>query len=139
MKTKTTTLSLCLVLLGACLFTLPSCKKYPDGPSISLRSKSERVANTWKVDTYTINGSDYTSLASGYIQTFSKDGNYSFSMGSVMGSGKWEFQNDEMQIQVTGVSNQSSETLFILKLREHQFWYYYMDGNDRNEFHLVQN
>lgn len=137
MKTRTTIIS---ILLGIITLTsIQSCKKYPEGPGISFRSKTERVSNTWKVDNYKINGSDYTSLVVGYIETFSKDGNYSFSFGSIVGTGKWEFQNKEMEIRITGTSNQSSETLFIQKLEEKQFWYYYMDGNDKMEFHMIQN
>ena len=48
-----------------CLFTsallLTECKKYPEGPSISFRSKSERVANTWKLSKYYENNVDLTS------------------------------------------------------------------------------
>ena len=41
---------------------ITSCKKYPDGPEFSLRTRKERLANTWKVDNYKINGTDFTSL-----------------------------------------------------------------------------
>jgi hypothetical protein len=34
-------------LLGlSALLIIPSCKKYAEGPTLSLRSKKERVANT---------------------------------------------------------------------------------------------
>ncbi len=128
-----------IILFFTVLFpSVQSCKKYPEGPLISFRSRTERVSNTWKVDNYKLNGSDLTSLVSGYIETFSKDGNYSFSWGILAGTGKWAFQNKDNEIRITGVSNKSSETLYILKLEEKQFWYYYMDGNDKNEFHLIQ-
>ena len=136
MKIKITAM---LLLLAA--FTIPtiqSCKKYPEGPSISLRSREERVANTWKVENYKINGTDYTSLVAGYEQTFSKNGAYSYSSGTVNGSGTWAFQNEEAEIRITGTNSQPSETLFILKLKEKDFWYYYMDGNDKHEYHLLQ-
>ncbi len=137
MKTRTKIIS---VLLGAMtIASIQSCKKYPEGPGLSFHSKTERVSNTWKVDNYKVNGSDYTSLVVGYVETFSKDGNYSFSFGSIAGTGKWEFQNNDMEILITGTSNQSSETLFIQKLEEKQFWNYYMDGNDKKEFHLIEN
>lgn len=134
-KSKLLTAFLFAALL---LSIVPACKKYPEGPAISFRSRAERVANTWKVDNYKVNGSDYTSLVSGYRETFSKDGAYSFSWGGVSGTGKWAFQTDDKEIKLNGVSNQSSYTLVILKLEEKQFWYYYMDGNDKKEFHMVQ-
>lgn len=127
-----------LLLAALALPTIESCNKYPEGPKLSLRSREERVANTWKVENYKINGNDFTSLVSNYEQTFSKNGDYSYSWGSLNGTGNWSFQNDEAEIKVNGTSSQSSETLTILKLEEKEFWYYHMDGSDRHEYHLLQ-
>jgi len=33
--------------------------------------------------------------------------------------------------------NVKTKTLTILKLEEKAFWYYYMDGTDKIEFHLI--
>jgi hypothetical protein len=115
-----------------------SCNKYPEGPSLSLRTRTQRVANTWKVENYKVNGSDYTSLVADYTETFSKDGNYSYSWGNFAGTGTWNFENNDTEIQLNGVSNQSSYRLVILKLEEKTFWYYYMDGSDKKEFHLIE-
>ncbi|HTL83141.1 MAG TPA: hypothetical protein VL651_15615 [Bacteroidia bacterium] len=138
MKTKIK-LTLLLIMLIGVILTNQSCQKYSEGPFLSIHSRTERVANTWKIDNYSVNGNDYTSLMSGYTETYSKDGNFSFSWGSIAGTGKWAFQNNDNEIRITGTSNTSSETLFILKLEEKEFWYYYMDGNDRKEFHMIQN
>lgn len=127
-----------IVLAGLMIPTIQSCKKYPEGPAISLRSRAERVANTWKVDNYKKNGTDYTSLVSDYSETFTKTGDYSYIWSSFSGTGTWAFQNNDAEIRLTGVSSQSSQTLYILKLEEKQFWYYYMDGNDKKEFHMIQ-
>src|ERR1700740_3505236 len=129
-----------LTILFALLIVpaIQSCKKYPDGPEFTLRTRRERVANEWKVDNYKINGTDFTSLASGYTETFSKNGGYTYSWGSASGSGNWAFQNNDEEIKLTGTDNQASRTLFILKLEEKSFWYYYMDGNDKHELHLIE-
>ncbi|HEX4887812.1 MAG TPA: lipocalin family protein [Luteibaculaceae bacterium] len=128
----------CLVL-----FTLfvAGCSKYEEGPAFSLRSKTARLANEWKVEAFLINGVDQTASISGenYLETFDKDGNYSFKSASGDGTGKWEFQEDKEQIKVSGVDSQSSETYFILKLKEKEFWYYVMDGGERYEFHMTEN
>jgi hypothetical protein len=137
MKTKTKVTLLLAVFFGVIMID-QGCQKYTDGPFLSLHSRTERVANTWKIDNYKINGSDYTSLLSGYVETYSKDGNFSFSWGSSAGTGKWTFQNKDNEIRITGTSNTSSKTLYILKLEEKEFWYYYMDGNDKKEFHMIQ-
>ena len=121
--------------------SLMGCKKYEDGPALSLRSKTARVANTWKVESYTINGFDNTSSLTSinYTETYDKDGNYSYNSSLGSGSGKWEFQSDKEQIKRSGVAGQSTETLFILRLKEKEFWYYFLDGNIRHEIHLAEN
>jgi hypothetical protein len=137
MKTK---LSIAIMFFVVILLpSIQSCKKYPDGPMISLRSRAERVANTWKVDNYKINGNDYTSLVSGYTETYTKKGNYSYSWGILNGSGVWAFQNKDSEIKINGTDNQASRKLTILKLEEKSFCYYYYEGNDKHELHLIGN
>lgn len=137
MKTKTKSVLIAFITVTM-IFGMESCKKYPDGPLINFHSRTERVANTWTVDNYKINGEDYTSLVSGYTETYTKDGDYSYEWGLLSGTGIWAFQNNDEELKITGISNQSSQTYVILKLEDEQFWYYYMDGNDKKEFHMVQ-
>jgi hypothetical protein len=138
MKTSKRLTALMMIAITFLIFSIQGCKKYPEGPALSLHSRAERVANTWKVDNYKINGSDYTSLVQGYTETYSKGGAYSYSWGNFAGTGKWAFQNKDTEIKLTGISNQDDHTLVILKLEEKEFWYYYMDGDDKKEFHLIQ-
>ena len=121
------------------LFTFSSCKKYPNGPSISLRSRAERVANNWKMEKVTINGTDFTSAYTGinYSETYDKSGNYSYSSSTGSGSGKWEFQNSDKEIKRSGVKSQSTVTMIILRLKEKSFWYSFTDSGDNYEFHLI--
>jgi hypothetical protein len=127
-----------IILSGLMLLGIQSCNKYEDGPMISLSSRAERVANKWKVDNYKVNGTDYTSLVSGYSETYTKEGAYSYQWGILSGTGTWAFQNNDAEIKITGVDNQSTVTLVIQKLEEKQLWYYIMDGNDKKEYHLIQ-
>jgi hypothetical protein len=137
MKQKISTL---LALLAICMMPLmQSCRKYPDGPLISLHSRTERVCNTWRVESYLKNGTDYTSLMAGYSETYTKDGNYSYVWGSIAGTGVWAFADNDSDIQLTGLTNQETHTLVILKLEQKEFWYYYIEGNDRKEYHMVPN
>jgi len=133
-------ISIVFTLVVICMMpVIQSCKKYPDGPLINFESRTSRVANTWRVDTYLKNGTDYTSLMAGYTETYSKDGNYSYTWGNLAGTGVWAFQNSDEDIRLTGISHQESRTEVILRLESKSFWYYYMDGNDRKEFHMVPN
>jgi hypothetical protein len=138
MKTIKTKIVTLILFAGLVMFGLQSCKKYEDGSLINFQSRTERVANTWKVDNYKVNDNDYTSLLADYTETFTKSGDYYYNWGAVSGTGTWAFKSHDEEIQLTGISNQNSHTLVILKLEEKAFWYYYMDGNDKKEFHMVQ-
>ena len=126
-----------ILLSGFMLVGFQSCSQYPDNTGITLVSKLDRVSRTWKVENYKVNDTDYTSLFSAYNETFTKQGAYTYQWSILSGTGTWAFQNNYAQIQISNVNNVSSKTLFIMKLEEKAFWYYYMDGNDKKEFHLV--
>ncbi len=131
-------ITLIFTFLLVILFS-PGCKKYEEGPSISFRSRAERVANNWKMEKVTLNGADITNQFTtiNYTESYDKEGNYSFNSSIQSGDGKWAFQNDDLEIRRSGVSGQSSADLIILKLKEKSFWYQIIDGNDIYEFHLI--
>ncbi len=119
------------------VIALNSCKKYDDGPMVSLMSRRSRLINEWKIDSYKINGTDFTSLVSGYTETFKKDDSYSYSWGILSGSGTWKFQNNAEQVKLSGNDDQSSRTLFLTKLENDALWYYFIIGSDKHEMHLI--
>lgn len=136
MKNKNIILVISIITISFLLTV--SCKKYPDGPLLSLRTRTERLSNNWKIDNYKINGTDYTSLIPNYTETFTKKGSYNYSWSVFDGSGTWSFQNKDKEVKLTGSDSQASRTLHLLKLEEKTLWYYYMDGNDKHEMHLNQ-
>lgn len=127
-----------IVISGMITFGLQSCKKYDEGPLISLSTRTSRVANNWKVDNYKVNDVDYTSLVADYKETFTTDHNYSYTWGLLGGTGTWGFENNSAEVRITGTENLASQTLYILKLEQKQFWYYIMDGADKKEYHMIQ-
>jgi len=50
-----------LLSIALAFILIEGCKKYPDGPLISLRSVKHRLAGTWDVEYFSINGNDSTS------------------------------------------------------------------------------
>jgi hypothetical protein len=100
-------------------------------------SKLDRVSKAWQVENYKLNGTDYTSLMASYTETYTKQGTYSYQWAILGGTATWAFQTNDAEIKVMGVSNVATKTLIILKLEEKSFWYYYLDGTDRKEFHLI--
>ena len=126
-------------LLSVVMLLTFSCKKYPEGPAISIRSTESRVANTWKAEQVTVNGNDATSAYtnSAYTEIYERDGKYSYHSSAGNGSGTWDFQQNKKQIKRQGVSGQPSVVLTILKLKEKSFWYTYSYGGDNYVFHLI--
>ena len=55
---KTYIFKVCTLLL--LIVFLTSCKKYDEGPWISLNSKEKRLVGTWEVEKFTVNGYDST-------------------------------------------------------------------------------
>jgi hypothetical protein len=127
-----------VVLSVFMLIGFQSCSQYPDNNGITLVSKTDRVSKTWKVENYKENGVDYTSLVAAYTETYTKEGAFSYQWAILGGTGTWAFQNNDAEIKITGISNQTDRTLFILKLEETQFWYYYMEGTTKKEFHFIK-
>jgi hypothetical protein len=124
--------------MGLMFFGIQSCSKYPDNEGMTLQSKTNRVSNVWEIENYKINGTDYTSLVSGYTETFTEESAYSYQWAFVGGTGTWAFQNKNEEIKITGTNNLETKTLYIMRLEESQFWYYYMDGDDKVEYHLIE-
>jgi hypothetical protein len=73
------------------IFTIQSCKKYEDGPRLSLLTRKQRLRNTWVVDKYIENGIDRTQDFKDSVQSYTE----SYKLGGVQGiveaSGTFEF------------------------------------------------
>lgn len=137
-----------IVLLMAAITVLGnSCQKYPDGPGISLRSRAERVANSWRVEKYLRNDIDQTAYfltdKINYVETFTLDGSWSVSYFDYKDNkqrssgGTWQFANDERQI--LRVTDNDAQLFNIMRLKEKELWFWYIDNGDKREYHLIQN
>ena len=127
-----------LVLLFFVLVS--SCKKYPDGPAITIYTKVARLEGSWVVESATLNDKDVTDslyTKKNYVEVYDKDGNYSYRMTGLIGSGKYSFQSDGMNMKYTDYNTgYSSKIAVILKLKKHAYWYYYTSPGGKMEIHL---
>ena len=135
-----------LALVAMTLVMLWSCGKYEDGPAISLRSKTGRLAGTWVYDKVLQNGVDVTDQSTEgetFEFTIERDGTYStvFSytfFGQVTSgedNGTWEFGDDETFTTKSNNSN-FSQTVTITRLTNSEFWTKSKDSNgDVTEVH----
>ncbi|MCK5856245.1 MAG: hypothetical protein KAG64_02080 [Bacteroidales bacterium] len=111
-----------VVLATFVLFGTYSCKKYEEGPLISLRTKTARVANDWKLDKAIQDGIDITSNYPEVEQTFEKEGGYKMLFNGADYTGNWEFDSDKEHILIK-IDGSSDESKFkIIRLKEKELW-----------------
>lgn len=127
--------------------TITSCRKYEEGPNISLRSKEERVANNWRIESAQLDGVD-VSLEPFYAKQkhyFYRNKTYTVtkinpqSLEFYNESGTWKFFDNNRKIAIT-VKNTTLNTEVtteynIIKLYEKQFWIRTLDNT--LELHFI--
>ncbi len=125
------------------MISITACQKYSDGPLFDIKSKTERVANNWKVAQALDNGVDVTSDYNQYELNLKSNGDASLSAKySVIGiafefvtDGTWVFVNDNERISFDFDNNDADALYKILKLKENEMWIEKNDGT--LELHLV--
>lgn len=135
------------VLLIAVLFGLSACNKYDEGPAFSLRTKTFRATDNWKVAYAEKNGVDATSSIRMSVNLKS-DGSmtYKDTIATPAGdsisyqTGVWEFDHDAENILLVftdpGGGNVSARIWYILRLTVGELWVSEQIGEDlyRYEF-----
>jgi len=117
------------ILILCIMFSLSmvatSCKKYEEGPVLSLRSKKARVVNKWKAEKVTENGKDVTADYRDITWEFKDDNKFVITVSgsgglSITLNGTWEFNNDKTKI-ITILNGERTESE-ILRLKEKSLW-----------------
>jgi hypothetical protein len=121
-----------LLVLSVILSSLfiSSCNKYEEGPAISLRTKTERVHNNWKIAQALKDGQDVTQSYYKYELDLSKDGgatlstNYDFAglNYQFVTSGEWVFVSNKEKLSFDFDKNSEDGVYTILKLKEDEMW-----------------
>ena len=114
-KFSTQRLLIILLLLPVIGIIAYSCKKYPDGPSVSIFSRVERVFGKYDIVSYTVDGADSLSLLNNKFDTII----YGFDAGTTAadtnfyeidyGSGKkyysfWKLNNGDKNLCCGGLN-----------------------------------
>ncbi len=129
---KTYKHSLAAVATAVIVFNFTSCK-YEDGPKISLKSKTARLAGLWNVES--IDGEDLGSDFS-LEMDFEKDGDLTLTQSySYYGysydydiKGEWEWGDKKETLEVTLDGGETIE-FEIKRLTSEEFWFDY-DGDE---------
>lgn len=93
---------LAIVVLLAVGLGMNSCKKYEEGPLLSLRSKTARIANDWVIDKVMSNGVDVSSIyPEDYVLSLLDDNTFKIESNGVSINGTWDFTEDKEGIKLT--------------------------------------
>jgi len=111
------------LIIGA--MSLNSCKKYEEGPGVSLRSKKARITGEWKLVKHTDDGIDYSEGldTEKVIYNFEKDGAVTISFNDENGAvetfqatWEWGASKESVEISFNFFGLSSTEKYPIVKL-----------------------
>lgn len=107
-----------------------ACNKYEEGPGISLRSKTARVAGEWVVDKYVDKDGNESEDQFNSSGIYGKDGSLEiFIDGTSLAKGTWEF-GDKKETIITDLGSVfGKDTATIVRLAHKEFWTADEDGN----------
>ncbi len=136
-------ITLILALIAGISFT--GCKKYDDGPTISLLPKKMRLVNEWETEKVIYNGVDQGTNASWENETieFKSNGDYVYTAASGSSSnsitGNWEFDNnnEDLKTTITFLGITSTSISKILRLKSNELWLEHTDNGNVTETHLA--
>lgn len=115
-------LAIAFLFLG---LVFSSCKKYVDGPKISLRTHTQRLTGNWTIEAATYNGNDIMSLFKTsekmvflHSKRWGYDGDY----------GTWSLGEDGDDVTLTSdFSGTQPKAYRILRLMNTSLWLKYTD------------
>jgi hypothetical protein len=141
---KFLTLTLISVIIG---FGLSSCKKYEEGPGLSLRSKTKRLAKTWKLQSATDKtagvGVDVTDQFLGadldkvYTYKFDENGGFLVNNNGVETEGEWKFDDKKENIEILKGQSVMPEIYEIIKLKNEELWLKQTVATQKTEYHFI--
>lgn len=135
------------------LVFIAGCKKYEDGPWLSLRTKTARITGWWKFEYFSMNGNDSTSA---FINSYQEDPYYAILpkdqsgekvLKTVHGYGNWSFHdhNNYLHLRNTNISPTTPITLpynsgevfwKVLRLTNKELWLSIELNQNTYEAHL---
>ena len=143
-----------LIIFGLSLFIFSSCWKYEDGGSLSVYTKTQRVAQAWNYDKVFRNGllitDGYDSSSINYANSsigFNDEGRFSYNYvllsdsTDLTGDGNWQLIDNDDFLELTyDTPFDSTVTKFkILRLERKELWLEQTIGaEDIMEYQLVR-
>ncbi len=110
-----------------------SCKKYDEGPMVSLWPRKERVANKWQFTSVSINSKDTTKIFNDHVVEYTDKGTAIYQIGNRKYFGNWQLNNGgtDLDVSYDSLGRMSFE---IIMLKEKMLKY--RDKNSNWEYKL---
>lgn len=132
-----------ILFMSISLIIVTSCGKYEEGPAFSLRTKTDRVENNWKIAQAIEDGKDVTADYDQYEMTLT--GNNDATLAAIYTNfgvdyqfttnGTWSFLAEKSKISFDYEGTDNDGIYTILKLEEDEMWLKQDDG--KMEYHFV--
>jgi hypothetical protein len=132
-KMKKLTIYLVLLLMVA-----GGCKKYDEGPLISLRSKEARLCREWKLDKALMNDEDIGGTEDAGIIEYKKDGSVKITfnnteLGELIYTSEWRFAEDKKYLEVSEMDYDGKSTYKNLP-----FFFKSTHSNDWTRYEIIR-
>jgi hypothetical protein len=123
------------VLVIACLLllTLADCKKYPEGPRVSLMPRRERIEGKWIAEKVTKDQSDVTQEYKNYVWEFTRQYSVITQIDTVKHNGIWSTMTMSKDF-VIDYDDGRREIYEIRRMLTKSFWI--RNRQTQIEFHL---
>lgn len=129
------------VIIFVFVFIFGACKKYDEGPTLSLRSKTDRLKGEWLCQGIYKNGEIIDTLetyANSYVLQFYADGNGISFYGPWSFYFTWSFSNKKESILwLMSEEGATSNEMEIRKLTHDDFWF--LSSTDNYEYRMIKN
>jgi hypothetical protein len=111
------------------IISLSGCKKYEDGPGLSLSSKKSRVVANWEFKKVTYSSVDLTSEFLDFTWEIKKDGQFNMVSNGNIDHGKWDFALDKEALEFR-YDDGGIERYNIKRLTAKDLWMEFIDSGD---------
>lgn len=107
-------------------FVLSACKKYEEGPMLTLLTKKARLTGDWKAEK-TVSPSGVESFVNSFqVMKINKDNSYEIHEGKIIKTkGTWDFAKDKGYVRLTYIKEGITyiEEYEIIRLKDKELWW----------------
>lgn len=110
-----------LIAILAFVIFLPACKKYPEGPLVSIMPRKERIEGRWVATSVKYNSTDSLTAYKDYIWEFTRNYSVILQVGSNKYLGIWSTVSGDNEFRID-YDNGNIEQYEIIRLTSKEFW-----------------